>query len=212
MAYDLEEQESIDQMKAWWEKWGTPITAAVCVVCLGFAAWNGWNWYQRNMAAEAAGAYVQLQNAVYQDDVKNVESISNGLMEEYGSTVYAPMAALTSAAAQAKAGNLAGAEKRLRWVIDESRFTEYNTVARIRLAGLLLNEGKLDEAMQMLDGAQPTDMQIAMLEDRRGDIFFAKKDYAQARTAWEKALKAGTTGTTIGAVVTMKIGALPAAE
>ena len=54
MAYDLQEQESIDQMKAWWDQWGTPITAAVCVVCLGFAAWNGWQWYQRNEAGKAA--------------------------------------------------------------------------------------------------------------------------------------------------------------
>ena len=199
-------------MKAWWEKWGTPITAAVCVVCLGFAAWNGWNWYQRNQAAKAAGAYVQLQNAVYQNDTKNVDSISNGLMDEYGTTVYAPMAALTSAAAQVKAGNLEGAEKRLRWVIEKSGFPEYDTVARVRLAGLLLSQGKLDEAMGLLDAAKPADLQVAMVEDRRGDIFFAKKDYDQARTAWEKALKAGATGTTISPAVKLKIGALPAAE
>ena len=56
MAYDLQEQESIDQMKAWWDRWGTPVTAAVCVVCLGFAGWNGWNWYKRNQAAEGVKA------------------------------------------------------------------------------------------------------------------------------------------------------------
>ena len=77
MAYDLEEQESIDQMKAWWDQWGTPITAAVCVCCLGFAGWNGWQWYQRNQAAQASGAYVQLQNAIYQNDTKNVKSIAD---------------------------------------------------------------------------------------------------------------------------------------
>lgn len=80
MAYDLEEQESIDQMKAWWDQWGTPITAAVCVCCLGFAGWNGWQWYQRNQAAQASGAYVQLQNAIYQNDTKNVKSIADGLI------------------------------------------------------------------------------------------------------------------------------------
>ena len=35
MAYDLEEQESIDQMKAWWDRWGTPVTAAVCPAMFG---------------------------------------------------------------------------------------------------------------------------------------------------------------------------------
>lgn len=106
MAYDLEEQESIDQMKAWWDQWGTPITAAVCVCCLGFAGWNGWQWYQRNQAAQASGAYVQLQNAIYQNDTKNVKSIADGLIEDYGTTIYAPLGALASAAAEVQEGNL----------------------------------------------------------------------------------------------------------
>ena len=92
MAYDLEEQESIDQMKAWWDQWGTPITAAVCVCCLGFAGWNGWQWYQRNQAAQASGAYVQLQNAIYQNDTKNVKSIADGLIEDYGTRSTRPWA------------------------------------------------------------------------------------------------------------------------
>ena len=64
MAYDLEEQESIDQMKAWWDRWGTPVTSVVCVCCLAFAGWNGWNWWQRNQAAKASQIYAALQNAV----------------------------------------------------------------------------------------------------------------------------------------------------
>ena len=119
MAYDLEEQESIDQMKAWWDQWGTPITAAVCVCCLGFAGWNGWQWYQRNQAAQASGAYVQLQNAIYQNDTKNVKSIADGLIEDYGTTIYAPLGALASAAAEVQEGNLDLARDRLVWVIEK---------------------------------------------------------------------------------------------
>ena len=44
MAYDLEEQESLDQLKAWWEKWGTPITAVITVACLAFAGYNGYRY------------------------------------------------------------------------------------------------------------------------------------------------------------------------
>ena len=78
MAYDLQEQESIDQLKAWWEKWGTPITAVVCAGCLAFAGWNGWQWWKRNEAAKAAGAYMALQQAALANDVKNIASLSNG--------------------------------------------------------------------------------------------------------------------------------------
>ena len=134
MAYDLQEQESIDQMKAWWDRWGTPVTAAVCVVCLGFAGWNGWNWYKRNQAAEASVAYVQLQNAVFHKDVKNVASLTSGLIENYGGTVYAPLAAFGAAQTALEAGNFAEAAAMLNWVIDKSGHQAHRrrTLARQR--------------------------------------------------------------------------------
>ena len=81
-------------MKAWWDRWGTPVTSVVCVCCLAFAGWNGWNWWQRNQAAKASQIYAALQNAVATHDLKNVQSLSAGLISEYSSTLYAPLAAL----------------------------------------------------------------------------------------------------------------------
>ncbi len=209
MAYDLEEQESIDQMKAWWDQWGTPVSAAVCVVCLGFAGWNGWNWYQRNQAAEASGAYVQLQNAVYQKDAKNVSSISTGLMTEYGSTVYAPLGALAAAGAEAEGGNYSSAETRLKWVIEQSGYTEYDTLARVRLAGIYLSTDKADEALKTLEGAKATALQQPLVDDRLGDVWYAKKDFAKARASWEKALKEARPDNVIRRIVEYKLADLP---
>ena len=114
MAYDLEEQESIDQMKAWWDRWGTPVTSVVCVCCLAFAGWNGWNWWQRNQAAKASQIYAALQNAVATHDLKNVQSLSAGLISEYSSTLYAPLAAFASAQSASDAGDLADAKAKRR--------------------------------------------------------------------------------------------------
>ena len=150
MAYDLEEQESIDQMKAWWDRWGTPVTSVVCVCCLAFAGWNGWNWWQRNQAAKASQIYAALQNAVATHDLKNVQSLSAGLISEYSSTLYAPLAAFASAQSASDAGDLADAKAKLNWVIEKSGRPEYDTVARVRLAGVLFDEGKLDEAAAVL--------------------------------------------------------------
>ena len=44
---DLEEQEQIDTLKAWWKMYGNLVTSLVTAVCLGVVAWQGWNWYQR---------------------------------------------------------------------------------------------------------------------------------------------------------------------
>ena len=127
MAYDLEEQESIDQMKAWWDRWGTPVTSVVCVCCLAFAGWNGWNWWQRNQAAKASQIYAALQNAVATHDLKNVQSLSAGLISEYSSTLYAPLAAFASAQSASDAGDLADAKAKLNWVIEKSGRLEYDT-------------------------------------------------------------------------------------
>ena len=212
MAYDLEEQESIDQMKAWWDRWGTPVTAAVCVVCLGFAGWNGWNWYQRNQAAKASGAYVQLQNAAMAKDMKNVASIATGLVTEYGSTIYAPLGALTAAGVEAETGNLSSAEARLMWVIEKSGHPEYDTLARVRLAGVLLSAKKPDEALRQLEAAKPVADQQALVDDRFGDVWLAKGDVAKARAAWEKALKTASSENAVRIVIERKLAALPPQE
>lgn len=209
MAYDLEEQESIDQMKAWWDQWGTPITAAVCVCYLGFAGWNGWQWYQRNQAAQASGAYVQLQNAIYQNDAKNVKSIADGLIEDYGTTIYAPLGALASAAAEVQEGNLDLARDRLVWVIEKSGHPEYDTIARVRLAGVKLSAKKPEAALKALEPAKPVPDQTALVEDRLGDVYYAMNDFEKARAAWQKAVEAAGEQSPIRGVLHYKLASLP---
>ena len=215
MAYDLQEQESIDQMKAWWDQWGTPITAAVCVVCLGFAAWNGWQWYQRNEAGKAAVAYAQLQQALVHNDAKNVSSLSTGLIDSYGTTIYAPMGALAAAQASLNAGDFTAAESRLKWVIESSKRPEYETLARVRLAGVYFDAGKLDEALKLVDEAKPEPRQVSLVLDRKGDILAAKGDIEGARKSWQEVLDRGAKEfrtDPILRVVEYKLGSLPAAD
>ena len=212
MAYDLQEQESIDQLKAWWEKWGTPITAVVCAGCLAFAGWNGWQWWKRNEAAKAAGAYMALQQAALANDVKNIASLSNGLLESYGSTVYAPLGALVASKAALAAGNLDEAAAKLKWIVDQSGRPEFDTIARVRLAGIYFDDGKLDDAIAVLDGAKPTERQNSLVLDRRGDVLAAKGDVKGARECWMKVLEAPYRGDPILKVVEYKLNALPAVQ
>ena len=212
MAYDLQEQESIDQLKAWWEKWGTPITAVVCAGCLAFAGWNGWQWWKRNEAAKAAGAYMALQQAALANDVKNIASLSNGLLESYGSTVYAPLGALVASKAALAAGNLDEAAAKLKWIVDQSGRPEFDTIARVRLAGIYFDAGKLDDAIAVLDGAKPTERQNSLVLDRRGDVLAAKGDVKGARECWMKVLEAPNRGDPILKVVEYKLNALPAVQ
>lgn len=213
MAYDLQEQESIDQMKAWWERWGTPVTAAVCVVCLGFAAFNGWKWYERNQAGKAMAAYSQLQAAVLNKDAKNITSLSTGLMENYPRTIYAPMAALAAAQSALADGDFKTAEYRLNWVIENGGRPEYDTLARVRLAGVYYDEGRLDEGLKVLAAAKPEPRQMPLVLDREADLYAAKGDAAAARERWQKILDGAEaySNDPILRIVEYKLGSLPQA-
>ena len=76
MAYDLQEQESLDELKAWWEKWGNLVLSVITVVCLAFAGYNGMKWWERHQAQEASVAYSSLQTAIMQQaEASSVEKI-----------------------------------------------------------------------------------------------------------------------------------------
>lgn len=209
MAYDLEEQESLAQLKAWWDKWGNLTLTCITIVCLAFAAYNGWNWYKRYQGGKATVAYVQLQNAYVQGDEKNVRSLSDGLMKEYSSHVFASLAALMKAEIEHKAGNLDEARAALNWVINESGHPEYNTVARVRLAGLELDAKDAQKAKAALDGINMAQAEQPIVLDRRGDVLLALGDVEGARESWEKAIERDSASGELLALLSLKIQALP---
>ena len=212
MAYDLQEQESLDELKAWWEKWGNLVLSVITVVCLAFAGYNGMKWWQRHQAQEAGLAYSSLQTAIMQQsEVSSVEKIVDALIEDAGSTVYGPMGALSASRYLESKGEAAKAQELLHWVVTESDRIEYQTVARVRLAGFLIDDKKYEEAVSMLSAAQPTDRQIALVNDRLGDAYFAKGDIVNARRVWQEALKHPIDPALMG-LVQLKLQALPEEE
>ena len=212
MAYDLQEQESLDELKAWWEKWGNLVLSVITVVCLAFAGYNGMKWWQRHQAQEAGLAYSSLQTAIMQQsEVSSVEKIVDALIEDAGSTVYGPMGALSASRYLESKGEAAKAKELLHWVVTESDRIEYQTVARVRLAGFLIDDKKYEEAVSMLSAAQPTDRQIALVNDRLGDAYFAKGDIVNARRVWQEALKHPIDPALMG-FVQLKLQALPEEE
>ena len=88
MAYDLQEQEQLDELKAWWGKYGNLILTAATVVLLAFAAYNGWRWYERNQAEEAAGVYAEFERAMAARETERVKTLGATLTDKYARTVY----------------------------------------------------------------------------------------------------------------------------
>ncbi len=209
MAYDLEEQESLDQLKAWWEKWGNITLSTITVGCLAFAAYNGWNWYERYQGSKATVAYVALQNAYVSSDEKNMKSLADGLMKEYPRHVFASLAALMKAASEQKAGNLDGARAALTWILNEAKRSEYETVARVRLAGIELDAKQPQKAMDILKAVAADQAELPMVLDRLGDVHLALGEVENARQAWTKAMEKDQDQGELMALLSLKLQALP---
>jgi predicted negative regulator of RcsB-dependent stress response len=183
---DLEEQEQLANVKAFWNQYGNLITWALIAVLGAFAAWNGWNWWQREQAAKAGALYDEVDRAVQAKDLASAAGVFKTMQERFAGTAFAQQAALLLARAQADAKQADAAQATLAWVADNAVEDEYRTVARLRLAGLLLDANKYDDALKQLDaaGAKPFE---ALVADRRGDVLQAMGQKDEARAAWQKA-------------------------
>ena len=93
-------------------------------------------------------------------------------------------------------------------MINQSDRSEYNTIARVRMAGLMIDQKRFDEALKLLNDAKPVAKEVAMVKDRMGDIYFAKGDVANARAQWEAAM-AQPIDQTLAGFVNLKLQALP---
>ena len=154
-------------------------------------------------------AYSSLQDSIIRRvDVAQIEKITDKMIADTGSTVYAALGALSAAKHMETINDTAKAAKYLTWVVNESDRPEYNTIARVRLAGLMIDQKRFDEAVKLLNEAKPSAKEVAMVKDRLGDIYFAKGDVAQARAQWEAAMTQPIDQTLAG-FVNLKLQALP---
>ena len=191
MPLDLEEQEQVAELKAWWRQHGNLIVGTVVAAALAFSAWQGWRWYQASQAGQAAGVYESLVRAAQTADAKALRDASGTLIESYPRTLYASMGALVAARFHFDRNDLKAAKTQLQWVVDKSPSEDFRDLGRLRLAAILLDEKAYDEALKLLDAKHGPayDAQYAAL---RGDVLVAKSQPAEARAAYKLALDKAT--------------------
>lgn len=208
MPLDLEEQEQVAELKAWWRQHGNLIVTLVLAAALAFAGWRGWGWYQASQAADASALYETLARAAQAGDAKALRDAAGTLIESYPRTLYASMGALVAARFHFERNDLKAAKAQLQWVVEHSRSDDFRDLARLRLAAVLLDEKAYDAALKLLEAkhAGAYDSQYAAL---RGDVLVAKDQRAEARAAYKLALeKAGSDQGAFRESVRMRLEAL----
>ncbi len=210
MAYDLDEQEQIDQLRAWWAKYGTAVLTVLVVAMAVLGGWRGWQWYETSQAVQARGYFEALEEAGRQqsdESVARINAAMQTLRSEFGATDYAARGALVAASALAARNELQGARAQLEWLVQTKNPTLL-PVAKLRLAGILLEQKEFDAALvQLTDPPAPF---VGLYADRRGDVLSAQGKGAAAREAWTQAIESLGAANPLTPVVKLKLDALGA--
>lgn len=183
---DLEEQEQLDQLKHFWNTYGTLITSVVLLVAGAFVAWNGWQWYGRNKAAQASSLYDEIEKTAQAGDPARIALVLDDMKKRFAGTAYAQQAGLLVAKTLYEKGNAAGSRAELEWVAQNAIDSGYKAIARLRLAAELLDSKSYDDALKQLDGSVPKEFE-PLVADRKGDIYLAQGKRAEAQTEYRKA-------------------------
>jgi predicted negative regulator of RcsB-dependent stress response len=207
MAYDLEEQEQIDAAKAWWNRYGNILLSVVTVLALTFAGYRAYQWYQADQAAKAAGFYDAVKAGIVAKDTAKTKEASGQIFDKFSGTAYAQMTAMQMAKYYVDQKDVAAAKTMLQWAIDKSRDEEFRHTARLRMAGLLLDEKAYDAGLALLSATPPA-AYLALYSDRRGDLLAASNKSAEAKAAYKQALDKLEAGSPLKDLVRIKYDAL----
>jgi predicted negative regulator of RcsB-dependent stress response len=186
---DLQEQEQLDELKAFWKQYGNLVTWLLILLLAAYAGWNGWNWWQRDLAIKAGAMYDELDRSAQAGDVERTGRVFNDLKDKYPGTAFAAQGGLLAARVQFDKGQADAARATLSWVADKAGDEALRSVARLRLAGLLMDGKQYDAALKEVDAATAPGFD-GLAADRRGDILLATGKKAEARAAFEAAYKA----------------------
>lgn len=204
---DLEEQEQLDELKHFWKQYGNLITWVLIAVLGAFAAFNGWQYWQRSQALQASVLYDEVERAAGTGDVGRVEQAFKDIQEKFGRTTYAQQAGLLAGKVLAEKGKPDAAKAALQWVADEGKDEGYQALARLRLAGLLVDAKAYDDALKQLASGVPPQYE-ALAADRRGDVYNLQGRKDQAREQYTKAWKGLEADPEYRSLVEVKLTAL----
>ncbi|RZI69427.1 YfgM family protein [Variovorax guangxiensis] len=183
---DLEEQEQLDQLKHFWNTYGTLITWIVLLAAGAFMAWNGWNYFQRNKAAQASALYDEVERSAQAGDAERIERALGEMKNRFAGTVYAQQAGLLAAKTLNEKAKPDASRAALQWVAENAVDPGYKAIARLRLSAELLQTKAYDEALKQLDASVPKEFE-PLVADRKGDILLAQGKRDEAKAEYQKA-------------------------
>ncbi len=206
-TYDLDEQERLDELKAWWKHWGNLVMVGLAVVIAAAAGWRYWQNHTATQSLEAATVYEKLTQSLAANDPKAAREAGAMLIDQYPDTAYAPRAALLLAKLNVGARDAKSAQAQLEWTVANSKEPAVKDLARLRLAGVQLDQKQYEAALKTLS-ASHSDAFDFRFDDLKGDVLLAQGKPAEARTAYQAAFKKMAEDNPYRNIVELKLDAL----
>ncbi|MGI9321982.1 MAG: YfgM family protein [Pseudomonadales bacterium] len=215
----VESDEQWEQVKDWWQQNGTGLVTAVVLAVGGVLGYQAWENSAQADAEAASAVYEELVNATVNylpegeaADQRRASAISLGesIKADYEDTTYAIFAALHLAKLAVETSDFDRAAEELRFVLAQGPDDILAAPVQIRLARVLLAQGKPDDALAVLNGMVVVEAQAASVEELRGDIYLSLGQTENARTSYQTALNS-LRGVASKPLLTMKIADLPTA-
>lgn len=205
--FNLEEQESVEALKAWWKRHGNAVVLALTVLVAAVVGIQGWRYYQHSQARQAAALYNALQSTLATGSPETVREVAGQIIQKFPRTGYAPRAALISAKVNYQAGDAKSAKAQLQWAAEHAAEAPLRDVARLQLASILLDQKDFQGALKWLEAKHDSAFD-ALFDDLRGDVLVAQGKPEQARAAYRAALQGTAENSPYRKLIQIKLDAL----
>lgn len=190
MAYSIEEEQEINQLKDWWKENGKTIIVAFILGVGGMFGWRYWQAHQAEQIAQASAQYDALIYSAQQDKQAKKANIEQ-FVQANSKTAYAVFALLDEAKKAAEKQDFAAAEVNLNQALTQSQDEVLTSIVALRLSAVQFQLGQLDNALTTLNQVKGESFN-ARKAILTGDIQVAKGDKVAAKTSFEQAQQSGS--------------------
>lgn len=181
------EDQQLEDLKKWWQENGRAVIVGVLIGLAALFGWRGWSSYQQQHAEAASSLYENTFESLGAKRYDEVKTAGQQLLDDYGNTPYADMAALAMARAAVDSKDYAAAETHLQWAKSHAHQLDITYIASLRLVQVLLEQAKYADAEALLNESYP-ESYAAQVAELRGDAYVLQGEQDKARAAYEAAL------------------------
>ena len=204
---DLEEQEQLEELKHFWKKNGNWISWLLIIVLGSLAAWNGYQWWQKNQGMQSSAMLDEVEKVLQAGDAQKIDRAFSDMRERFPSAYTTQQAGLLIAKNHYDAGRTDQSKAALKWLVDNGSDEGLVSIARLRMSAVLVDAKAYDEALKVLEAGIAEEF-AALASDRRGDIYMLQDKKADARTQYQSAYEALGEQSDYRRLVTFKLNAL----